>query len=368
MPSQKKMNSQMQALNASNGGGSDKRLVAVVARALDSKLTKQGRRKSKQVAKEKSMGITSLRDVAKMIDDPCNSALKPGLYGSSSGYLSRFHSISSPQVLGSAASCGVMLWSPNYYNVGYVSGTNACWNAIQASALLPTDTLTFNGVGGVATGASGGIKDPAYEFVHGSVCASARCLSACVRFTYTGQVTSTAGLVSPIRVPFSVIEGVITGAVTPTVNTFLQFATSTQRLPLDSLEVKWRPGADDTYRTSAAGTSTVGEDPFVRFNGGIWSVGSKAQTEQPELIGFVYRGLAVDAAANIQYDLYKNIEWTPEITSGLAYQPSVQMSDVGNAQRALAFLDKTRPGWDQQMISVAKSYAAKTAMAALTLS
>jgi len=369
MPSQKnniKNNSQMQAQIASNGSA-DKRLVAAVARALDSKLTKKGRRKSKQVAKEKSMGITSVRDVAKMIDDPCGSALKPGLYGSASGYLSRFHGVYAPQSLTSAPSCGIVLWSPNYSNVGAVSATSACWNSIVISANSPSDTLSFAGVGGLTSGSGSGLKDPAYDFVNGGVCAGARCLSACIRFTYTGQVTSTAGLVSPIRVPFSVIDGIVSGTITPTVNTFLQFATGTQRLPLDSLEVKWRPTADDSYRTSASGTAVAGDHPFIRSTAGVYNVGSKPQTEQPELIGFVFRGLAVDASANIQFDFYKNIEWAPEITSGLAYQPSVQMSDAGNAQRALAFLDRTKPGWDQEIISVGKSFVAKTAMAAFTL-
>jgi len=351
----------------------DGRMVRQLARLVDTALpSKANKQRKQQKAKEAAAGITSVRDIAAMLTDPCGAVLKPGTYGSSSGYMARFHGVSSPMTQ-TNSTCGVVLWAPNYFCKGWENAQAVTtYNAYTAAATSTADTLLFNNVpNGAVNGSGFGIEDPAYKFVNGATCASARCVSACLKLTYTGAVVNSAGSVSPIRVPFAVLEGIVNGSVVPTVEAFLQFASETHRLGLDTLEIKWRPSADDTFRTaSASGASVVGDDPLVRVVGPspyIYDIGTKARAEQPYLIGYVWRGMTVPPSTNIQFDLYKNIEWAPEIGSGLASQPSIQMADSGVTQRALAMLDRAAPGWDTKVATAIKSKGARAAYAAFSL-
>lgn len=346
----------------------DSRVVSKIARALDARLPKSTARK-RQIRAERGVGVVpSISAYAKMIDDPCGAELVPGLYGSNAGYLARFHTNSGVQNV-TSGTCGVVLWAPNYSNIGYVSGTSTCWNAFQAVTVSIDDPIIMSGVGGSTTGSGGGMPDPAYAFASSATCAGTRCLGACIRFSYTGSVSNASGQISAVRVPFAVIEEAVNGAVALTPARLLQYATDTRRMPLDTMEVKWRPSADDTFRSTAGGTSVLGDDPVVRFNTGVYTIGTKATQEQPYFIGFVWRGVTNSdgVLSTIAYDLYKNVEWTPSVNSGLASQNSVQMADSGVAQRAVAYLDRAKPGWDTQLVAAGKSYLAKTAMAAFSM-
>lgn len=346
----------------------DSRMVSKIARAIDARLPKSSAKKKQSKAQKRLGVIPSTIAYAKMIDDPCGADLMPGLYGSNAGYLARFHLNDGVQNV-TNGTCGVVLWAPNYCNSGYVSGTTACWNIYQGVTVAITDPLVLSGTGGNTTGSGGGTTDPAYSFASGDSCAGTRCIGACIRFSYTGSVSNAQGQISAIRVPFAVVEEALNGSVSLTPARLLQYATDTRRMPLDTMEVKWRPSADDTFRSTASGTSVLGDDPLVRHVNGVYTIGTKATQEQPYFIGFVWRGVANSGGAlsTISYDFYKNVEWTPSVASGLASQSAFQMSDSGVAQRAVAYLDRAKPGWDVALVSAGKSYLAKTAMAALTL-
>lgn len=364
MPSQKKTNSPMLQAQSKQ----DSRLVSKLARAIDARLPKSSAKKKQSQAQKRLGIIPSTAAYAKMIDDPCGAELVPGIYGSNAGYLARFHVNNGVQNV-TNGTCGVVLWAPNYCNIGYSSATQTCWNIYQGVTVGIDDALILSGTGGAATGSGGAIADPAYTFASGDSCAGTRCIGACIRFSYTGSVSNAQGQISAIRVPFAVVEEAVNGSVTLSPSRLLQYATDTRRMPLDTLEVKWRPSADDTFRSTAGANAVLGDDALIRYNTGVYSIGTKATQEQPYFIGFVWRGVANSGGAlsTISYDFYKNVEWTPSVASGLASQNAFQMGDSGTAQRAVAFLDRAKPGWDSAMVSAGKSYLARTAMTAFAL-
>lgn len=359
----------------------DKRLVAQIARAIDRKLP-AGRKKKKQQDAAKSRGVhLKLGSYARMLDDPCSSALEPGIYGDVQGYTARFHAthtdFTGPE---GAATSGFVLWAPNYHCGGASTGASS-YNLFCGGTAAPSDPLSrvlLSTYSAAPMINAIGLPDPAYNFCQSDTVASARCIGACMRIGWTGNVTTLRGQIAVLKLPLSVWEEHLNwnnGSMgNLTVNQLFQMSSNVMRTPMDGVEVKFRPSFDSTFRSCAgieAPLSGNSDDYFVRNNNNIISptilVGPKAAQEDPMMIGFAWRNLALGGPNQMYVDLYKNIEWKPDSRSGLAQQAPVQTGPQGLATQALQFLDRAKPGWDVQLVHVAQSKVARAAMTALAL-
>jgi hypothetical protein len=342
-----------------------------------SKQRKKGRnRGSKKPGQPNSFGQPNARDYMRMLTDPCDSPLIPGFYGSSEGYLSRYHSVANPagNPTNSSITSGVFLWCPDFTNQGtvtYSATGSSTWNcliATQDSPGLQVDLRGYIGKTQGTTSTSAGIPDPAYGFISGTVADTARCLSACVKMTYLGTLSSTQGIVAHVDLPFSVLEAKITGEGL-TIDDFFTLSDMVTRTSLDNMEQKWTPGPlSESFRGYGGGqTPGASADYLVNVNNGVYSVGSNAISSNPRIIGFAWKGFssATDMASTLQFDLYKNIEWKPQAGGGLSAPRIIRTAAVPPVHVVTSVLDRVNPEWKRKMADVMKSKAAKIAETAL---
>lgn len=347
-------------------------------------------------------GVGGLTAYQRMLSDPCNSPLVPGLYGTSEGYLSRFHSIVAPQAVGGLAPrAGVILWCPKFHNPGKygtdistVAGTaGADYNLIVITTDASGSPLNFHGygVGGtevLTPGAtynpsrSQSFVDPAWAFVAGLTCSDARTLSACIRMSYTGTMSATQGMVAHIDVPLSfVTDTLIDGAANSSLTVDYLFATSQKvmRTSLEAVEQKWIPSEDGIFLSAASASNVRDIDSDVLISStkgatppttGVFSEGNYARTHNPRIIGFAWRGFGDGSGASppLQFDCYKNIEWKPEYSSGITVPRSVRTSVVPPVQAAVVALDSRGKSWTQEVVHEASSAASRIAKTALAFS
>jgi len=316
-------------------------------------------------------GGLDMAGYAHMLADPCSATLQPGFYGSSEGYLARFHKVAAPPTLVGNAACGIILWVPDYTCQGYVSGTSATYNMISVVQNDSTTALDLSGCSFTVSSSSSGLADPAYAFVSGTTCSDARTLSACMRMSYLGQVATTQGMVGCLDIPFSVFDDVIKGG-NMTIDGLFELSQSVNRTSLDAIEQKWTPN-DGSSSFKGFGSNTVpgsSGDFAVNYNNGSYSLGASAAAMNPHVIGFVWKGFstAVPASTILQFDCYKNIEWRPQSGSGLANPTPVRTSATSPAQAAVSMLDRATPGWRSATMKVAESAASKVAKSALAYS
>jgi len=315
-----------------------------------------------------------------MLADPCGSQLMPGFYGSSEGYLSKFHSIVNPESLtvsgANAATCGCILWAPDFTCQGLVTSGLAngvsTWNMLTHSAVNPAGGIDLRGYvndGQSTAFSSNSPPDPAYPFVSGTVCDVARTVSACMRMSYLGAISTTQGAVAVVDIPFSVLENKIRGDGL-SVNDLFVLSHKVQRMSLDSQEIRWTPGAmSETFRNRGAGvTPGTGDDFLVNVNAGTYTLGSSAVVSNPRIIGFAWKGLSLTSGAAsdiIQFDCFKNIEWKPQGTSGLSVPRPVRTAAVPPAHVVTKLLDDMKPDWRDSTMKAVESGASRLAKKAL---
>lgn len=303
-------------------------------------------------------------DYAQMLADPCNSALVPGFYGSAEGYLSRFHKVIAPHDLANAT-CGALLWVPDYHCVGPVNATQTRYNLILLASTGSGSNLTIDGYG--ASGAA--IADPAYPFVAGTVATDARTLSACVKMSYLGPMAQTQGMVGHIDIAFSSIEDRIRGD-TLSVDSLFELSQVVQRTNLDPIEQRWTPHAGSERFRGPGDTTGTSQDFVVANVSGAFSIGASVAVENPRMIGFVWKGFASTAAFSslLQFDLYKNVEWRPQANAGISMPTPTRTSAIPPSQSVLVALDQMSPHWRTSATKVASSGAQTIAKKALAYS
>lgn len=324
-----------------------------------------GERPSGNARRGRGAGQPVLRaDFAQMLADPCNSKLVPGFYGSSEGYLARFHKVLSPADVADGT-CGAILWVPDFHCVGPVNASQSRYNLI---CIAGTASGASFGIDGYSTG-SIAIADPAYGFVSGATAADARTLSACIRMSYLGQMATTQGMVGHVDIAFSNLEDRIRGD-TLSIDSLFELSQLVQRTNLDPLEQRWTPtGLSDRFRGPGDTTGT-NQDFAVSVIAGTYAIGGNAAVDNPRVIGFVWKGFASGTpfSSVLQFDCYKNVEWRPQATAGLSMPTPVRTAVVSPANQALATLDAVVPGWRTKAHAVAQSGAQAIAKKALAYS
>lgn len=286
-----------------------------------------------------------------MIRDPCNSSLRPGIYGSQMGLLARLKSRFSFSSNFSGANNGYVVWYPQYSNDRHDTGTSQqpvnLFN-FGAGNADTTPTLTnFGNSNTVATAQS--IQDPAFPFVSGDVVMDFRVIAACIRVTYVGATSDAQGMIYPLtNIPEEVLTRGGSDKNPAACSTLATYATDGVRAS-DVLEIVYRPGNIPSWSNSInapmlSGSTTA--SPVLSTVGG--TLGNTG-------IGFVI----INGRPMNEYiiECYKVIEWRPEPISGF---PVIKQKGVDNPSilaKSLSYLDLVMPDWQTRVFSAVGSAA-----------
>jgi len=283
----------------------------------------------KQKNKNKNTTVPRPPPYAKLISDPCNADLVPGLYGTSTGVISRFKSTTQSA---SANTCGYILWVPTY--PGYVTGTPS-YNCIFYSPAASNQQIVNTGIDPFgASGATSGVAQAAGAdaFLQGVIPEDFRTLSACMRCIYTGTTSNCKGRIA--KVDNMSLSSFFTNK--PSIDGLLSIAAETQRVGLDPMEITFRPSAEASHPKAVS---------TIALNGAVAPVtlSSSVLQDDPAIIGFVWSGIT---SSDLSFDFVQNIEWRPKLGNGFVELQAVQVSaGTSFVDKALSWLDRYAPGW-----------------------
>jgi hypothetical protein len=224
---------------------------------------------------------------ARLLSDPCNSALVHPCYsGSEGGYLIRAESFFTIGA-GPAETSGYLSFVP-----GLAGNDVAMLSAVAASSGA-----------GVAAGNYGTLA-PGYNFLRDTASTS-RCVAACLKVSYPGSESSRSG-----RVHFgqtsggSVIQGTIYSA-----DQVAQLLPHYSRTPAQEIELVWKPNdADQLFRNPPALTTEESKSGRAAL--------TVAWAGLPAAVGLTFRLTAV-------------YEWQPAAADGLSV-PNLSRSPSEN--------------------------------------
>lgn len=329
--------------------------------------TKQRKRRNRQPKNMKdesegdytpSLQQSKLLDYAELIANPCTGPLVAPEYGASDhGYLARFQK-SHNLTLAAGQPNGFFVYFPDYTGdvgdpaaaattngsiVGYAdsSSTARPSNTIaspQFQALLSTDAAGFSSA------------DPAHNWVAGESVQDARTVAACLQMAYLGTVSGCQGRVGFLEgIPREMLLTGGAGGLPPNVNELMSIAADIDRLPLNKLEIKYRPSTSGEAFRSEGGPG-VSVSPDNCFTVGIPGTSittlgqSGISTGSGTGIGFVWQGLPTDGST-VNFTVYKSVEWRPEASAGIVMPVPRAISGNNHSQQVVAMLDRSHPGW-----------------------
>jgi len=302
---------------------------------------------------------------ASMISNPCTSSLVPGIYGSSVGLLARLKSRITFSSQFNSNKNGYMLWFPQSACDRHTGGTTASginfvnWGNNNPDAGPPLQQ--YGNINAATTAQS--IADPAFPFVSSDTCQDFRVIAACLRITYTGTTSNASGMIYPLtNIPEHMVLYGDGGNTPPSMTNISRFANNGFRAT-DTLEVVYRPvniptWTDGNVAPLISGTTTTN----AAYSGTQQYFGNTA-------IGFVI--LNGTALSDYVIEAYKIIEWRPEPVSGFSIPQQRGNDNPNRITKALEFLDRTDPQWQQQVVSslggVAKSMLRDTVLAGASM-
>jgi hypothetical protein len=207
------------------------------------------------------------------------------------------------------------------------------------------------------------IPAPAESWVAGTNVADARTVAACIRLRYNGKMTDASGSVVVVEdFPAEMLIGGGAGGQPMSVDEIFQYAGAPRRLPVDGVEVKFRPGAQSQYfRTKETEDFQDDRDKCIRSGNptAAASIGVGATTTGAiRGILIAWRGCDGNSTgADFSIDLYQAIEWRPKPVSGLILPPPNPSNGVNEVNLAVATLDRQHPNWTTTMARAAKVIA-----------
>lgn len=359
-----------------------------------------GKRRSRRAAKgQASPGAmataTAVGPYARMLNDPCKAPLVPGMFGTHEGYLQRLHRVVSLDSLApTTATCGFVLWAPEYHNPGKISSTlsarEAVFNMWYGSAPNSSSLVNLNGLSIAGEYGTQALRDPASDFGRSALVASARTLSACMRLNFIGTISNCRGLVARLEVPYSMVDaylgqGTNTGStVGVSVDQLFAMSDDVRRTSLDPIEVKYVPRPDAKFLSGFGGPNDVSGYPTwpdgardtdqlldaMSSNGtgtdAAFIPGENARVNDPVLIGFAWKSQGTSSSDDFQLDVYKNLEWKPDASQGIPQVSKITMHTVPPVSAAARALDRAVPEWKTSMSHEVKSAAARVSEMALS--
>lgn len=281
----------------------------------------------KKAAKRKPVD-GKITQLARMVSDPCNGPLVKGLYGDNRGVLSRFRCTTNSGVVGSTYS--VILWNPlgkSPQSTAAAQRFNVLWYQTTNSSTAPSTTnWGFNPtLGGVASA-----QDPENPAIYGSarvggagIASQSRTLAACIKAVYTGEQAKFKGMVYPLsNIPTDIMNN------SPSIDIFRQYATHGSRN--FEQEVRYTPSraSSELVDVSAAASSFIS------------GTGPQVDTVSPDatLIGLLFYNCD---ATDFAIDLYKVVEWLPEVGRGFPSCPIETIGEYDTFSTVAAFMSRT---------------------------
>lgn len=354
-----------------------------------SKQSKQSKRRSNRRRRRNQQASrpSGMSAYARMLADPCNATLVPGLYGDSEGLLARLKSELTFSGNTDPGTSGYMLWLADSHGAAQVAaGSYRTGSLIGArftnTSNTVTNTSTYPAFCGAITASDGSgfsRDDPALHLVNG-IARDARTLSACIRLAYLGSMQSAAGQVAFLEnLPLTNVLG-------SSVDELFRLATYVKRMGVGTHEVKFRPSENSKFfSTFELSNTTTGSQRDVSSPLTLGSPGSGVTTVEdirgPRVFGFAWRG--TDHATNLAFEFIKNVEWRPRTDSGLPTIKPVAIHETSMVHHAERELDRNLgSSWSlsslmspagqiaetaftgvlEQVGSTAKKYLAKQAM------
>jgi len=280
----------------------------------------------KQVSRSMSKASA---DYVRLLTDPCNAPLVPGIYpGSGGGIVSRFET---DFLIGTTATdtCASFTWVP---------GMNLTF---APSIALPLDSTAFT----PAIGAVGSM--PGYNFLN-TVAGSFRAISACMQVTYPGSELDRSGIISlGIQDGASIIPFLPTtqggSAVATNVQQLRSMAQHTERTPATTAEIIWMPGEFDGQNFSYG---LIGPPPKYPGPGdGVMFQGRNA---------LVFTAASLPLGIGVRLRCVLVCEWTPRVNQGIvaSVNPTYSAETVAEV---LAKLARSNPNWYIHASNIASS-------------
>lgn len=302
---------------------------------------------------------------AKMIADPFNSKLVPGIFGTQEGLMARVKAtLSNPADTGQT--CGFILWAPDYTNAGadtpYESKAPPAdpeltranlfyyYGADPSTQVINTDVIPFGSeTGSAVTNNVKSMKDPASNLLRSTIVADGRTIASGIRLTYTGALINAGGQYAILSaLPMGTLLGGGDNGGTLSVDDLFRYATDTGRIDRVPIEVKGRPDdSSNVFRSDESACMTYYTIP----NSTGWEFqGPTVYTEegranQPQFFGIAWRGLPADVANPMVFDIVKSLEWRPDMVSGLTSVTKHAYHNHSQVTAATRVLDGRHKGW-----------------------
>lgn len=242
---------------------------------------------------------------AHLLNDPCSAPLVHPVYaGSDGGLVARFENYYTLNTTAVGSTSGLFSWTPG--GIGNNAGAApALITGEQASAGTAFTTATL-----------GTTTQPGWAYLSTNSGAS-RCVAACIQVMFVGAESARSGIVAYGGLTGSTIaSGVSTNA-----SNALQLFEKYERMPVSSLEVKWRPGSfDQEWTNPNSGTSAT--ELGRRSAVGLAWVGAPAST------GIIVRMVAV-------------YEYVPILSSGLVVPYNSRSTSSSSLDHVVNALDST---------------------------
>jgi len=322
--------------------------------------------------------------LALLIKDPCNSLVDalPGVTGET--VIRRVRTFIDCHS-SAATNCGYLLWYPEFHGNGLSAGVNA--NLFKYERLpgnvsakptntpaspLGTDVVSAPSVAGQW------IQDPVNVFVQSrnSTFAGACTLAACMKFVYGGTLSNNAGFCYPIidLAPqnFFDVAGTAVGTAEGAVSiaNLQTFAKSRVRVPLEGVEVIWRPkrylfrGPGEYALADGQGSET--DTCFERGSPTI-NPTSLACPEPGATSGFglAWTGLATTTTGDVFVECIKVVELQLRPSFGMIEERPPVPPSPAVLQESLDYLDSRSPNWQAGLSDVMSHTAAFLARTAL---
>jgi len=321
------------------------------------------RRRNKQAPR--SSGLSAY---ARMLADPCNATLVPGLYGDSEGLLARLKSELTFSGNSEPGTSGYMLWlADSHGNIQNGPGRTYRTGSLVGARFTATNVNVTNSVeapaycsadAAIVSPEGFSLPDPALDLVKG-IARDARTLSACMRMAYLGSMQSAAGQVAFLEnVP-------LTNVLETTVDGLFRLATNVRRIGVGTHEVKFRPSENSKFFSSFEGVQpTEGTQRDVNSPLVLGSPGDGVTVVEDvrgmRVFGFAWRG--TDDATNIAFEFIKNVEWRPRPNSGLPTVKPVALHETSMVHHAERELDRKHgSAWSLNSFTAPAGQIAETA-------
>jgi hypothetical protein len=307
-----------------------------MTRSRKNKATKP-KQQPPRTSKRGNPAQSAMQGYAHMLSDPCDSQLIPGLYSTSEGMLNKLKSTES--FPSASLTSGYVLWDPSFtsrHDTAAPVNFNAVFWQNSSSATNPLNT-TASPFGLSSNNSGAQLRVGAGPFCQSTTVSDARCVGACLRLLYTGRMDASSGIVGYIsNLPAGAVLG--SNGVTPaSVDELLAMSDKVDRLGTGPIEIRFTPAQySSVFRSNSEGV-------FDFAPGKVTTLTNESEVAGSKLMGFAFKN--VPDVADLLFEFYQNIEWRPNLDAGFVMSVPRSVSQPGNFERVLRYLDKNAPNW-----------------------